>query len=248
MVVSFDLSTCSEKPTRFLKASSLEILSKKYKLFRFYRVRSLSPTRTASKFKRVLDEKRLGNESPLFKPAFLGHFEDYPESDRLLRFIHIPKANVLVSSFIGHRPFQVPRISMSEEINSVRQIRLPRRVRAHEDGKRSRRDRHVPQRLVVVDLQPVQSHGHSARAPRVGGTVPSPARGAGIKPGVSTPGQAPTHFSQAPKGRRRLLARSACAPSGLEILSGPSLGAEAPGFMPAPLRGWRQVPDASLLQ
>jgi cytochrome c553 len=50
-----------------------------------------------------------------------------------------------------------------------------------------------------------------------------PRRGAGIKPGVSTPGNEPPNLSKALKGRRQF---------------GPAPpGVETPGFMPAPLRG-----------
>lgn len=50
---------------------------------------------------------------------------------------------------------------MAQEINGICEVSLPRRIRPNEDSERCGLDRHVPQRFVVVDFQPVQSHGLS---------------------------------------------------------------------------------------
>jgi hypothetical protein len=117
----------------------------------------------------------------------------------------------------------------------------------------------------VAPRPPVSTDVHSERAvePRRTGESPivaaaapgaeaipgenepvEPRRGAGIKPGVSTPGQRPV-FIPSPEGAAEWPARPqpradgepASAPSGLGDFRAPFPGVETPGFTPAPPAG-----------
>jgi len=90
-----------------------------------------------------------------------------------------------------------------------------------------------------LDTQVQFASMSSARASRAG-TRPGGAKG--MKPGASAPGWSPRHphKSRRDDGRFNASEWHACAPTGLlEIGEGCFPGAEAPGFMPGPLRGGR---------
>jgi hypothetical protein len=76
-----------------------------------------------------------------------------------------------------------------------------------------------------------------------------PRRGTGVKPGVSTPGMSGPTCTEVPKGRRHSAGLQAAAAAGVCLRPFGTLwgrwasipGAEAPGFMPVPLRGGHAV-------